>query len=98
MVYLGTRELELKYKEIDMLIVSVCAFIDAQERWSNSDMVIIQEAEELIELLTFVRDADDDDESDRQKEERIYMDRIISIGNKGDGVEWDGQSPRGDVE
>jgi len=89
MVYLGTRELELKYKEIDMLIVSVCAFIDLeQERWLGIGATQnIEEAEELIELLTFVRDADDDDESDRQKEERIYMEKIISIGNKGDGVE-----------
>ena len=87
MVYLGTRELELEYDEIDMLIVSICAYIEAQEPWMGVDATQnIYEAEALVEMLTFVRDADDDDESDRQKEDRLYMEKIISTGNEGDGV------------
>jgi hypothetical protein len=85
MVYLGKREVRLNYKEIDMCIAGICAFIENEERWmEHGARENIDDALEVLELLTFVRDVEDDWGKDA---DLSYMERRISTGKEGDGVQ-----------
>lgn len=58
MVYTGRRNLKMKYDEIDLCIAGVLMWVAEEERWQEFGWrESVRRGLELVEFLTFVRDA-----------------------------------------